>query len=228
MGRHPDRRAFLRGVSAAVVAPTVAAWGCTLERQPGDDDVPLGPPRPILIPWGPDAVRVQAPPRERPVAYLSHRAMQVWVDLEYRDRLQYAFGAHISVSTAHWRIPLPGDPANIPIQAGDQRREFVEVDMREWDAGIEPAEGDVRILRGSPIRAEMRIECQPLSGGGRWFSAQPIELLQCGPPDERICREDLMEVGTATRFQDRDCARADGTVRVVTWACRESTLPEGA
>lgn len=223
-----DRRDFLRRAAAlAVGAPAVGTWGCTVERQPQESAVELGPPRPILIPWGPNAVRLVAPPRERPVAYMSHRTMEIWIDLEFRDRVQHALSAHISVSTGLWRVPLPGDPSNIPIQAGDPLREFEEIDVREWDAEIEPTEGDLRIMRGGPSATEVRIECQPASGGGTWYSAEPLRLFRCGPPSGELCREDLMEVGTASRFTDRDCTRPDGTVRLLTWACRDPTALEG-
>ena len=225
-----DRRAFLRLAGAAALGtPLAAASGCSIERQLDERESPqLGPPRPILLPWGPDAVRIAAPPRERPVAYISHRYMRVWVDLEYRDRLQFALGAHISVSTQHWRIPLPGDSTNIPIQAGDPRREFEEFDVREWDAEIEPTEGDVRILRGSPVSTELRIECQPLSGGGAWLSAEPLRLRRSGTPSLDLCREDLVQVGAATRYEDRDCTRPVGQVRLLTWTSQEELITEGA
>lgn len=225
-----DRRAFLRRAAAAALGlPSMGALGCRIERQPGEENGgALGPPRPILLPWGPDGVRIAAPPRERPVAYLSHRTMEIWIDLEYRDRLQFALGAHISVSTGHWRVPLPGDPENIPIQAGDPRREFEEIDMRAWDAEIEPTEGDVRVMRGAPTATQVRIECQPLSGGGTWLSSEPLRLLRAGLPSEEITREDLMQVGTATRFADRECTQRRGTVRLLTWASREPAILEGA
>jgi hypothetical protein len=172
-------------------------------------------------------VLIAAPPTERPVAYMSMRRMEIWIDREHWDRLQYALGAHISVSTGVWRVPLPGDPPNIPVTPGDVEREFEPIDMRIWDATIEPSEGDLRVLRGSPTPARVDISCQPLSGGGVWIDADPLELLQCGPPDERLCREDLMEVGSATRFSDRDCARPTGRVRLLTWACREPAILEG-
>jgi hypothetical protein len=210
-------------------APVVmSAFGCTIERQPTEGDgVAVGPPRPILLPWSDDAVLVAAPPRERPVAYMSRRTMEIWIDLDYRDRLQFALGAHISVSTGHWRVPLHGDPENIPIQAGDPLREFEEIDMRMWDAAIEPMEGDVRVMRGAPVAAEVSIRCQPLSGGGTWFDAEPVSLFRSGPADGQLTREELMDVGTAGRFVDRDCTQAEGRVRLLTWASREPIL-EGA
>ena len=216
-----DRRAFVRhSALVALGAPVASALGCTIERQPSGEVRELGPARPILLPWGSDAVRIAAPAPERPVAYMSHRYMRIWLDLEFRDRLHFALGAHISVSTQHWRIPLPGDPTNVPIQAGDPRREFEEFDIRTWDADIEPVEGDVRVFRGSPVPASIRIECQPLSGGGAWFSAEPIEVLRVGSPNLGLCREDLMQVGLGTRFSDRDCTRPEGPARLVTWASR--------
>lgn len=222
-----DRRDFLHRAAGAVLGlPVVAALGCTLERQTSNgvaaqEDV--GPARPILLPWGEHAARIAAPPTERPVAYMSRRYMKIWVDHDFRDRLSFALSAHISVSTGHWRIPLPGDPPGIPIQPGDENREYEEFDVRFWDAEIEPAEGDVRVLRGSPVAAEVRIECQPISGGGTWLSAEPLRLYRCGAPGPGLCREDLMEVGSAASFADWDCTKPTGSVRLVTWACREAT-----
>lgn len=217
-----DRRAFLRHAGiAAIGVPMVTTLGCTLERQRSDTEhnEPLGPPRPILLPWGPDAVRIAAPPAERPVCYMSRGRMQIWVDVDFRERLQYLMAAHISVSTGRWRIPLPGDPPDVPVQPGDALREYEEIDMREWDASIEPVEGDVRVLRGSPVGVRVMITCQPVSGGGAYVSAPPLDLRRCGPPSSDITREDLMEVDTGTRFDDRDCARPTGSLRLVTWAC---------
>jgi len=223
-----DRRTFLRRAAAAALGvPVVTALGCTVERQPTDDAVDVGPPRPILLPWGPDAVFLAAPPRERPVCYMSRRTMEIWIDLDFRARLEFALGAHISVSTGHWRVPLHGDPENIPIQAGDPLREFEEIDMRMWDAEIAPMEGDVRVLRGTPVSSDVRIECQPLSGGGTWVTSEPLRLLRSGAPDAQLTKEELMEVGTAERFADRECTRSLGAVRLLTWASREAIL-EGA
>lgn len=224
-----DRRAFLRRAAAAALGlPVLSAAGCTLERQDrGGQTEPLGPARPILLPWGEGAVRIAAPPRERPVAYMSRRYMKIWVDHEFRDRLSYALNAHISVSTGHWRIPLPGDPPNIPVTPGDENREYEEFDVRFWDAEIEPAEGDLRVLRGAPASTVVSIQCQPVSGGGTWLSAEPLQLFRCGPPGPELCREDLMEVGAAASFADWDCAQPTGSVRLFTWACRDPSQLEG-
>jgi hypothetical protein len=230
-----DRRSFLRRAAlAALGAPAVSALGCSpdgpgrLAAPPMEEAARRTLVRPILLPWGPDAVQIAAPLAERPVAYMSHRRMEVYVDWEFRDRLHYIFSAHISVSTGHWRIPFPGDTPRVPVQAGDPLREFEEVDMREWDASLEPTENDVRIVRGSPTHVSIDVSCTPLSGGGVWLNGGPWDLRRGGPPNDDLCREDLTEIGTGTRYADRDCARPIGSVRFVTWASLESSTLLGA
>jgi hypothetical protein len=195
--------------------------GCSPEEPRAEAGVGRTVTRPILLPWGPDGVRIAAPPQERPVAYMSMGRMEVYVDRDFRDRLQYIFRAHISVSTGHWRIPRPGDSPLVPVQPGDALREYVEIDMREWDANLEPTEGDFRVLRGSATAVSVDVSCVPLSGGGVWLNGGPWDLFQCGPPNAELCRESLVEVGTGMRFADRDCTRPTGSVRFVTWASSE-------
>lgn len=233
MSQSPDRRTFLRRAAlAALGAPVVGTLACgdrgaeatpaaPQAVQPTAPAAPEALERPILLPWGPDAVRIAAPPAERPVAYVSRGRMEIYVDHEFRDRLQYVLAAHISVSTGHWRIPLPGDSPTIPVQPGDSRREYEEIDLRVWDAAMEPTEGDMRVLRGSARAVTLDVTCQPLSGGGAFLSGGPWEVQRCGAPSEDLTREDLMEIGTGTRFEDRDCTREIGPARFVTWACRD-------
>lgn len=241
MERNLDRRVFLRRAAvAAVGASPLSLLGCRVdeggagdagtaaaEDARADGATPDSTARPILLPWGSDAVLIAAPPRERPVAYMSMQRMEIYIDREFRDRLQYALNAHISVSTGVWRVPLPGDPLTVPVEAGDAEREFEEIDMRYWDAALEPAEGDLRVMRGAPVGATVGVSCGPLSGGGVWLNGGPWEVLQCGPPSDQLCREDLMEIGTGTRYDDRDCTRPAGQVRFVTWACREPAILAG-
>jgi hypothetical protein len=230
-----DRRAFLRRAAAtALAAPIVSVLGCTSE-EPGsgsgrvvEEGMGRTVTRPILFPWGPDAVRIEAPLAERPAAYVSRGRMEIYIDREVRDRLQYILNAHISVSTGHWRIPLPGDARTIPVQPGDAAREFEEMDLRTWDANMEPTEGDMRVLRGSAAAVSVDVSCTPLSGGGAWLNGGPWDLLRCGTPSGELCREDLMEVGTGTRYSDRDCTRPTGSVRFVTWAGRGPATLAGA
>ena len=60
---------------------------------------------------------------------------------------------------------------------------------------------------------------------GRAPSAGPWEIVQCGAPHDGLCREDFMSVGTGTRYSDRACTQPSGTVRFLTWACREAITP---
>jgi hypothetical protein len=233
MGTTFDRRTFLRrAASAALAVPAVSMLGCSADVPVSEpaSDVAAGRTltRPILLPWGPDAVRIAAPPSERPVAYMSRGRMAIYIDRDFRDRLQYVLSAHISVSTGHWRIPLPDDPPRIPVQPGDALREYEEFDLRIWDAEMEPAEGDVRVLRGSAVGVSVEARCESISGGGAWLSGGPWDLLRCGVPNDDLCREDLMEVGTGTRYADRDCTQPTGSVRVVTWASGDPVALMGA
>ena len=230
-----DRRSFIRRAAlAALGAPVVSALGCSPDAPGQLSESPRGEAarrtltRQILLPWGPDGVRIAAPITERPVAYMSHGRMEVYVDWDFRDRLHYIFSAHISVSTGHWRIPLPGDTSRVPIQAGDALREFEEIDMREWNASLEPTENDVRILRGSPTDVSIDVSCTPLSGGGVWLNGGPWDLRRSGAPNDELCREDLTEIGTGTRYDDRDCTRPSGSVRFVTWAFLDPASLVGA
>lgn len=227
MSASTDRRTFLRRATVAALGIPALASACAPDEAPPHRAVDAQPgaprtvERPILLPWGPDAVRVEAPPAERPVAYVSFGRKEAYIDLEFRERLQYVLSAHISVSTGHWRIPLPGDSPTIPVQPGDPVREYEEIDMRIWDASMEPGEGDLRVLRGSPEPVTLEVACQPLSGGGAFLSGGPFELQRAGAPNDELCREDLMEIGTGTRFDDRDCTRPLGPARFVTWAWRD-------
>jgi hypothetical protein len=219
-----DRRTFLRRAALAALGAPVVTLGCSagesgpLRGARGSGETLT---RPILLPWGQDAVRIASPLSERPVGYMSTDRMELYVDHDFRDRLRYVLDAHISVSTGHWRIRRPGDSPLYPVQPGDALREYEEIDLREWDAGMEPSEGDVRIRRGDATNVRIEVSCTPLSGGDAWLSGEPLEHLQCGPPSDELCREDLMEVGTGTRFADRDCTRPIGPARFVTWACRD-------
>lgn len=227
-----DRRAFLRRVGiVSLVAPTMPLVAC--DAAPGtdgaaeEDRVQLGESltRPVLLPWSADAVRISAPALELPVAYVSMARRQLFVDHDYRDQVFWDLRAYISVSTGVWRIPLVGDPPKVPIEPGDALREFEELAARDWDPTADPAEGDIRIMRGSPVRKRIDFACAPLSGADAWLRAGPWEILQCGDPSEALCREDFMSVGTGTRYSDRDCTRPEGSVRFVTWACRPDLNP---
>ena len=221
-----DRRSFLRRAGvAALVVPAAPLLACAGERpgagaDPAGGEHPMGDiTRPILLPWSDDAVRMDAPAREMPAAYVSRARMQLYVDSAFRDQVYWDLRAHISVSTGVWRIPMAGDPPTAAVMPGDVLREFEELSEREWDATAAPTLGDIRIMRGTVVSRRVDIVCAPLAGGGAWFRAGPWDIPQCGGATEGLCREDFMSVGTGMRYADRDCTRPRGEVDFLTWAC---------
>lgn len=188
-------------------------------------------------------VWIDRPADDLPVAYVSMARRQVFVDRAYRDRASWLLGAHISVSTALWRIPLPGDPEGEPISPGDERREFEEKGIQDWDPALVPSMDDVRIRLGVPELVQVELECAPLVGpaSGRGASAEPerapagSERLATEPrlsatpwtmemagavPGEPV-REDFMVIGHGTRHRDRACTDAGDAVQYVGWAIRD-------
>ena len=234
-GSADDRRAFLRRLGlSALAAPTLPWLGCVPETSNASRErgqIQSAEPqttvvsRPVLLPFGRDAVWIAAPPREQPAAYVSMATRQLFVDYDYRDQIYWDLRAHISVSTGVWRIPLVGDSPSVPVTPGDEIREFEELSMREWDPTADPAEGDIRVMRGSALPLRIDFSCAPLAGGGAWFQAGPWDLLHCGEPSEALCREDFRTVGTGTRYSDRDCTQLVAPTRMLTWSVREEFLP---
>ena len=222
-----DRRVFLRRVTAAgLAAPAVSTFGCSLEeilREDGEArSASLSLERPVLLPWTTDAVRISAPLSELPAAYVSRGLRRVFIELDSRIQVQVMLAAHISVSSGLWRIPLPGDDLRIPVDAGDELREFEETPVGEWDSTMDPTEGDFRIRRGQRVNVQVAFECVPMAAREGWFSAGPWEIAQCAGPGPDLCREDFMEIGTGVRHKRRaigTCTEPMGPVRYLTWAC---------
>lgn len=219
-----DRRSFLRRAAAArIVAPTLPIFGCVPEeagRSEGDSaSSGRAITRPVLIPWSSDAVHILAPMPELPIAYVSRGVQRVFVDHGSRVAINVMLAAHISVSSGLWRIPLLGDDLRVPIPADDADREFEEVDIGEWSPELAPVEGDFRIRRGRRTDVTVDFDCAPMSGGGGWYSAGPLEIVQCRAPGDEPCLEAFMSVGAAARYSRRYCAEPEGEVQLVTWAC---------
>ncbi len=248
----PTRRVFLRTLTGAAVT---AAHGCVPDapagwrRGRGAGSPEVAPvTRPVLRSWAYDVVWIDTPSRELPVAYVSMALRQVFVDHEYRDRASWLLRAHISVSTALWRIPLPGDPEGQPITPGDEAREFEELSMRAWDPSMTPAMDDVRIVRGVPVPRRVDFRCVPLAGGvspavraaeaarmsrsdgaqtspgspstESWLSGGPFDVVVSDASTFEATREDFGIVGTGMRFGDRRCSEAGDAVQFVGWAGR--------
>ena len=225
-----DRRDFLRRATRCVsalglAAPTISTLACDLEEiRREDEDPSVGPliTNPVLLPWTDDAVRIAAPLSEMPLAYVSRGSMRIFIGLDSRMEIRGTLAAHISVSTGLWRIPLPGDDLRIAVEAGDELREFEETHIGEWDATLDPTEGDFRIRLGRPESVGVAFHCKPMASREGWYSAGPWEIEQCTEPGQDLCREDFIEIGTGFRYASRPmgaCSQPVGTVRYVTWAC---------
>ena len=238
-GPTQDRRSFLRRLGLSTLAAPTLPWvacvpepsGAPAERARASAGGAEDPrrarliTRPILIARSDGDVRMVSPPWEMPAAYVSMATRQLFVDFDYRDQAYWDLHAHISVSTGVWRIPLVEDPPKYPITPGDELREFEELTMRDWDPTAEPAEGDIRIVRGAAVPTRVELSCAPLAGGSAWLRAGPWDFLQGGEPNETLCREDFVAVGTAERYADRDCTNLQGSVRVLTWSALPEFLP---
>ncbi len=231
MTQRYDRRAFLHRLAAVgLAAPTLSTLGCSLEEieREAEDVGPAGLSltRPLLLPWTDGAVRIGAPLSKSPAAYVSRGLQKVYIDLESRLEIRMVLVAHISVSSGHWRIPHPGDDLAIPIDAGDELREFEETHIGEWDPTLEPTEGDFRIRRGRREKVRVAFDCLPMAESEGWFSAGPWDIEQCvDGPETDLCREEFMAIGTGTRYTRRPlgaCGEPAGTVRYVTWACPDT------
>ena len=163
-----DRRAFLRRLTAVgLAAPTISTLGCGFEEIRREDEEPrsagLSLTRPVLLPWTEDAVRISAPLSELPAAYVSRELQKVFIELDSRIQIQVMLAAHISVSSGHWRIPLPGDDLGIPVDAGDALREFEETPIGEWNSNMDPMEGDFRLRHGQRENVEVAFDCMPMA-----------------------------------------------------------------
>ena len=226
MPRSCDRRTFLRRLGRAGASGSVlSALSCRFVDRPerqidvagsGAGATVFG--RPVLRPGPAGSVHIAAPLTVLPMAYVSVARMQVFVDYEFRDRASFFLEAHISVSTGVWRIRRPGDPVDQPVTPGDLMREYEELDIAEWDPGMEPAEGDVRLVQGGPAPVTIDFSCTPMEASGGWYSGGPWRILRCDPLRGEACREDFVEVGVGRRHPIRGCAEAAQEARFVTWA----------
>jgi hypothetical protein len=216
--------------------------GASDEGESGVDTAPPVLARPILRLWAENVLWMDRSANELPVAYVSMARRQVFVDRAYRDRVSWLLGAHISVSTALWRIPLPGDPRGEPISPGDERREFEERSIQDWDPALVPSLDDMRILVGVPMGVRVELECIPVGPAGAarepagsasapqtetdrpmtgaWFSASPWTMQVASAAPGEPVREDFMVIGGGTRHRDRGCAEAGEAVQLVGWAIR--------
>lgn len=227
----PGRRAFLRSLGGIVAG--LGLGGCIPEDHGtpgGDTRGDPGPPlaaegvhildRPLIREAGVDRTWIASPPDRRPAAYVAMATRQVFVDRAHRDRATWLLDAHISVSTGLWRIPLPGDSPLTPISPGDERREFEEMDIGDWDPATLPNEGDIRIVLGGRMPVVVAAGCLPIQGTGDWLAVERLEHERCLPGPGDAVREDFLRLGEGRRYGDRSCADGGVDVSVLGWACR--------
>ena len=178
-------------------------------------DVPIRAMR-----WADGMVYVDRDEAVDVVAYVSMASRRVYVDRAFRDRASWLLRAHISVSTWHWRIPLPGDDPSVPISPGDHVREFEELDISEWDPTVAPSFDDIRIVRGRPADHRISAPCTTLAGGPEALALRaPITLRAVAPGSDETDREDFQVLGTAV-LTGGDCSDAGDAVQLVGWGVR--------
>lgn len=226
-----SRRTFVRSfATAGALAGTGLISSC---REPGSEGgdgarastavTPTSLTQPLLRGWADDIVQVSESVEPQIVAYVSMALRQVFVDHDFRDRASWLFDAHISVSTWHWRIPLPGDRAGVPIPPGDEAREFEEFSMQEWDPEMPPAMDDIRVVRGRRVAKRIDFICVPLTGdlpAEGWYRGGPWDVFTSDVESDDTLREDFGIVGTGERFENRDCTGNGEAVQFVSWASR--------
>lgn len=170
---------------------------------------------------GPDGVALSTNPEPRVVAYVSMERMEVYVDREFRDRASWILDAHISVSTWHWRIPLPGDDPGIPITPGDEAREFEELEIELWDRSP-PGLDDIRVVLADTVGTGMSLSCRALQGGEEWLSAELPGPMSTSSESVTI-REDYHALGRGTLHSDPSCGAAGDPVTVFGWGHRPAS-----
>ncbi|MCE2454360.1 MAG: hypothetical protein J4G12_00865 [Gemmatimonadetes bacterium] len=145
--------------------------------------------------------------------------MTIHVHPGWRDRALAALGAHISVSTGHWRIRGPADSAKEPLTPGYPEREFEEIRRQPKIDDLVAARGDIRIVQASEriVRvyepACVEVPAVGVVEGGPWRVPGCVDY--AGPEDGSVegagwtegaapsanveaCREDLLRVGAAS------------------------------
>lgn len=202
----------------AVVATTATACAAPDERTPpGYEDVEAA----SVVAIGDDAFHVVPPyTAGEVVAYVSRAEQRIYVSLEMRDRVQNLFNAHISVSTGHWRIPLPGDSPTEPLTPGAPEREFEERRIEEWDPEMQPSPGDFRIVRGSYVPVHLSVECGDVDGTGVRVAGGPWNLAVADGEVAGTVRENFEDMGGIQLFaaDDATCSTPIGTRRALMWA----------
>ncbi len=175
------------------------------------------PPSVQVVDHATDTVRLVADVEPGAVvAYASWSQHHVYIDRDFRDAVHGLLNAHISVSTGHWRIPLPGDDPAEPLIPGAPEREFEEFGIEQWDPATRAGLGDFRIVRGDAVSLLIVPACD--AGASRGFAGGPWQVT-VGQRGEGLVREDFVVLGTVDRLGP-DCGPAPGALTAVMWAAR--------
>jgi hypothetical protein len=151
------------------------------------------------------------------VAYASWAEHRIYIDHEFRDRIQNILNAHISVSTGHWRIPLPGDSPKEPLTPGAPEREFEEFALANLVPPDEPTLGDFRIVRAGYVRAYIEMHCTRTEDKSQFFRGGPIDVLTGNGRLPGVIREDFRRVGSFDGFSDANCDGPARSVAALMW-----------
>jgi hypothetical protein len=151
------------------------------------------------------------------VAYASWAEHRIYIDHEFRDRIQNILNAHISVSTGHWRIPLPGDSPTEPLTPGAPEREFEEFSLVGFAPPDEPTLGDFRIVRAGYVQVHIELQCLGAEDESQFYRGSPIDVLAGNGDLPAVVREDFQQVGSVDGFSDPTCAGPARSVAALMW-----------
>jgi hypothetical protein len=133
-----------------------------------------------------------------PLAYFDKEAKEIYVDLEYRDKIIEVLNAEVSRGV--WTF-----------DSTDQltKEEAKEAKYQEWDKMKAPQIGDCRIINRSYENVRWEFNCVPIydSHPHMWWNGEPIEHGQRVGREIEPGREDYMLVGTCHEYSDPDCTR---------------------
>lgn len=218
-------------VRFALTGSLVLAWGVASCVSTADEPIETGPATDDQLQaerLAHDTVWLGSAAGPRVVTYVSMARREVYVDHNYRDRASWLLNAHISVSTWHWRIPLPGDDPGVPITPGDHVREFEELDISLWDRSA-PTMDDIRIVLADAVGVEWAPECIEIPGSAddargtpeskTWLSAR-LSTTAAQPSPSMTIREDFRMLGNGTLYRDAACGGEGQSVPVAGWSRR--------
>ena len=200
------------GQSTAPAGETAASAPSTGEapRFPQDDPG-------VFVPFGDRGIRrVRTGTHERVVAYVSRPLQEIYIRPGFRDRVQNLLNAHISVSTGHWRIHLPGDSSSEPLTPGVPEREFEELDLAAWDSTLDPSAGDFRVLTGAETTETLFLTCEPIVGRSDRFRSRGNGLRTISARGESVGREDFVRLVDIARL-DPECVPLGDSLNFWGW-----------